>query len=107
MGLFRHDDVNRTRYRMTEKMLSVGDDSWIEDAGGDRIYKVDGKAMRMRETMALKDRSGNEVAWIQEPIVHVRDAMNITIGDVHATVKKKMVSIRDKFVVEVDNGPGY
>ena len=107
MGLFRHDDDNRTRYRMVEKMVSVGDDSWIEDADGERIYKVDGKAMRMRDTMALKDRHGQEVAWIQEPVVHVRDTMNITIGDVHATVKKKIVSIRDKFLVEVDNGPGY
>jgi uncharacterized protein YxjI len=107
MGLFRHDDASRTRYRMREKLMSVGDDSWIENDHGDKVYKVDGKAMRMRDTMALKDRAGNEVAWIQEPLVHVRDSMDITIGDVHATVKKKIVSIRDKFLVEVDNGPTY
>jgi uncharacterized protein YxjI len=92
---------------MQEKILSVGGDEWIEDGDGNRVYKVNGKAMRMRDTMALEDRQGTEVAWIQEPMVHVRDSMNITIGERHATVKKKMIAIRDKFLVELDDGPGY
>jgi uncharacterized protein YxjI len=108
MGLFHKDDhESRLRFRMREKILSVGGDEWIEDGDGNRVYKVNGKAMRMRDTMALEDRQGTEVAWIQEPMVHVRDSMNITIGERHATVKKKMISIRDKFLVELDDGPGY
>ena len=108
MGLLRRNhDEPRHRFRLQEKLVSVGDDSWIEDADGERIYKVDGKAMRMRDTMAVKDRDGHEVAWIQEPLVHVRDTMNVTIGDRHATVKKKIVAIRDKFLVEVEDGPTY
>jgi uncharacterized protein YxjI len=107
MGLLRRDHQPRIRYRMREKLMSIGDDSWIEDAEGDRVYKVDGKAMRMRDTMAVKDRGGAEVAWIQEPLVHLRNTMNVTIGGRHVTVKKKIVSIRDKFLVEVDQGPTY
>jgi uncharacterized protein YxjI len=108
MGLFHKDDHDsRLRFRMQEKILSVGGDEWIEDGDGNRVYKVNGKAMRMRDTMALEDRQGTEVAWIQEPMVHVRDSMNITIGERHATVKKKMIAIRDKFLVELDEGPGY
>lgn len=108
MGLFNRDDKEpRLRFRMREKLMSIGDDEWIEDGDGNRVYKVNGKAMRMRDTMALEDTHGTEIAWIQEPMVHVRDTMNITIGDRKATVKKKMISIRDKFIVEVENGPEY
>lgn len=107
MGLLRRDHEPRVRFRLQEKLVSVGDDSWIEDDDGHRVYKVDGKAMRLRDTIAVKDRDGHEVAWIQEPLVHVRTTMDITIGDRHATVKKKIVSIRDKFLVEVDDGPTY
>jgi uncharacterized protein YxjI len=107
MGLFRHDDESHLRFRMREKIMSIGGDEWIEDGDGNRAYKVNGKAMRMRDTMALEDLHGNEIAWIQEPMVHMRDSMNITIGDRRATVKKKMISIRDKFLIEVDNGVEY
>jgi uncharacterized protein YxjI len=51
---------------MQERLVSIGDDSWIEDDQGDRVYKVDGKAVRVRDTFILKDRDGNEVASIQE-----------------------------------------
>lgn len=108
MGLFnRGVDDSRVRFRMREKMLSIGDDEWIEDDDGKRVYRVNGKAMRMRDTMALEDMHGNEIAWIQEPMVHLRDSMTIVIGDRKATVKKKMISIRDKFIIEVENGPEY
>lgn len=107
MGLFRKDDSDTLRFQMREKLMSIGDDAWIEDQHGDRAYKVDGKAMRMRDTFALKTVSGDEVAWIQEPLVHVRDSMTITFGDRTATVKKKMISIRDKFIIEVEDGPTY
>ena len=106
MGLFSHDDEeSRIRYRMREKLMSIGDDEWIENDNGDRVYKVNGKAMRMRHTFALEDREGKEVAWIQEPMVHVRDSMDITIGTLKATVKKKIMSIRDKFIIEIEDGP--
>ena len=32
------------RYKMTEKLASIGDDFWIENAAGQRAFKVDGKA---------------------------------------------------------------
>jgi uncharacterized protein YxjI len=35
---------NNTHYQMREKMISIGDDYWIENGAGDRVFKVDGKA---------------------------------------------------------------
>src|SRR3954454_13482109 len=79
MGLLRHhDDIpDGRRFQMREKLVSIGDDSWIADEHGERAYKVDGKAMRIRDTFILKDRSGREVATIRERKLSVRDKMSI------------------------------
>ena len=53
------------RYVMREKMFAFGDDSWIEDESGERVYRVDGKALRMRKTLKLEDLDGNEL--LQDP----------------------------------------
>jgi uncharacterized protein YxjI len=36
------------RYLVREKMFSIGDDFWITDQGGNRVFLVDGKARRRR-----------------------------------------------------------
>jgi uncharacterized protein YxjI len=93
------------RFEMREKLASIGDDSWIEDDHGDRVYKVDGKAMRIRDTFVLEDRDGNEVAKIQERKLRVRDTMEIERGGhTLATVHKKVIGFRDRFDVEVEDG---
>src|SRR5215210_5077964 len=55
-----------TRYTMREKLFSVGDDFWIETAEGERALKVNGKALRIRETLVLESPSGEELFTIQE-----------------------------------------
>jgi LURP-one-related len=46
------------RYRLRQKMLSIGDDFWIEDEEGERVFRVDGKALRLRQTFHLEDLQG-------------------------------------------------
>ena len=95
-----------TRYQMREKMFSIGDDAWIEDQDGNRAFKADGKALRMRSTFILEDASGNEVASIQEKMLHIKDTMEIERGGSKiATVKKALVSpLRDRFDVKIEGG---
>ena len=91
---------------MREKLLSIGDDFWIENDQGERAYKVDGKAMRMRQTFVLEDSSGTEIARIQERKLSIRDKVAIERdGDTAATVHKALVGIRDRFVIDVEDGP--
>jgi uncharacterized protein YxjI len=87
---------------MHERLLDIGDDSWVENEAGERVYKVNGKAVRVRETWILEDTNGNEVAKIRERKVSVRDAMKIELGDREAIVKKALVGIRQRFHIEVD-----
>ena len=107
MGLLRHrgDAPSVRRFQMREKLASIGDDSWIEDDQGGRIYKVDGKALRIRKTFVLEDHDGNEVATIQERKLSVRDKMSIERdGRTVATVHKALVGIRDRFKIDIADG---
>src|SRR5690348_14638681 len=59
MGLLRkRGGPAGTRYRMREKLFAIGDDFWIETEDGERAYKVDGKALRLRKTLIVKSPSG-------------------------------------------------
>ena len=90
---------------MREKLLSIGDDFWIENEEGERAYKVNGKAFRLRQTFVLEDGSGNEVARIQERKLTIRDKMAIERrGETVATVHKALVGLRDRFAIDVEHG---
>jgi uncharacterized protein YxjI len=108
MGFLRRggDEPGGERFLMREKMLAIGDDFWIENDRGDRAYKVNGKAVRFRETFVLEDASGSEVARIQERKLSIRDKIAIERqGDTAATVHKALVGIRDRFAIDVEHGP--
>jgi uncharacterized protein YxjI len=95
-------------YRIREKLFSIGDDFWI-DRGDQPVFKVDGKALRIRDTLVIEDLQGREVAAIKKKLVAVRDTMTIErAGQTVATVKKAMVSpLRERFTVEVAGGADY
>jgi uncharacterized protein YxjI len=90
---------------MREKLLSIGDDYWIENDQGERAYKVNGKALRIRKTFVLEDATGHEVARIQERKLSVRGKVAIERdGDTAATVHKALVGIRDRFAIDIKDG---
>ena len=95
-----------TQYQMREKFFSIGDDAWIEDQNGNKAFKADGKALRMRSTFVLEDAGGNEVASIQEKVLHIKDTMEIERGgSTVATIKKALVSpVRDRFDIKLVGG---
>ena len=99
-------DDSWAKYRMREKMFAIGDDFWIEDDTGERAFKVDGKALRIRKTLLLKDPAGTELFKVQEKKLHIRDTMEIEhSGRTVATVKKALITpLRDRFSIEVDGG---
>jgi uncharacterized protein YxjI len=107
MGLLRNrGDDGGTHYRMREKMFSIGDDFWIETDDERRAFKVNGKALRVRDTLVLEAPSGDELYTIQEKKLSVRDRMEIERdGRTVATVKKALVSpLRDRYAIDVEGG---
>ena len=101
---FRDRGLDGPTFRMREKLMAVGDDFWIEDDHGHRLFKVNGKAARLRETFILEDANGIELCKIQEKKLSVRDKMTIEHGDTTATVHKRLLGIRDHYVIDVEGG---
>lgn len=94
-------------YRMRQRLVSVGDDYWIEDDEGRRVFKVNGKALRIRQTLHFEDAQGNLLLKIQERKLRLRDTMEIedANGRTLATVKKALVSpLRHRMSVMVEGG---
>ena len=104
--LRRHDELGGTRYQMREKLFSIGDDFWIQTEGGERAFKVDGKALRIRSTFVLETPSGEELFKIQEKKLRIRDTMEIERdGETAATIKKALITpLRDRFTIELADG---
>lgn len=94
------------RFKMRQKMISLGEDFTIQDEAGRAAYEVDGKVMRVRETFELKDREGNVVATIRGKLVSIRAKMEIIRNDdVVATVTKALFApLRAKFKVDIPGG---
>jgi uncharacterized protein YxjI len=93
---------------MREKMVAIGDDFWIENAAGQRAYKVDGKALRVRDTLKFEDAHGKELCKIQERKARIKDTMKIegSGGETLATVKKALVTpARDRWDIKIEGGP--
>jgi uncharacterized protein YxjI len=109
MGLLRRrggdGPAAGSRYRMRQRLVSIGDDYWIEDEEGRRAFRVNGKALRIRKTFVLEDGAGTEVATMQERKLSVRDKMEIErAGRSIATVRKALVGLRDRFSIDVAGG---
>jgi uncharacterized protein YxjI len=97
-----------TRYKIRQKMFSIGDDFWIENQEGKRVFKVDGKALRLRKTLIFEDMNGNKLCQIQERWLPIRETMAIDgpDGEQIAVVKKALIApLRDRWSVNVKNGP--
>lgn len=108
MGLLRHHDDGQRKFRMREKAFAIGDDFWVEDDNGDKVFKVDGKALRLRKTFLLQDTNHQDLAKIQEKKLALRDTMVIEHAGIEAKVHKRLIGIRDRYLVEYDDGEeGY
>ncbi|MFL5835629.1 MAG: LURP-one-related/scramblase family protein, partial [Solirubrobacteraceae bacterium] len=87
---------------MRKKLLSIGEDYWIEDDDGEKVFKVNGKAMRARTTFVLEDTDGNEVVHIQDRVLNIRGTMKLERdGEELASVHKALVGFRDRFDIDV------
>ena len=107
MGMLRrHEGLGGTRYQMREKIFAIGDDFWIETEDGQRAFKVDGKALRIRSTFILETPSGEELFKIQEKKLRIRDTMEIERdGEPVATIKKALITpLRDRFAIDIEGG---
>jgi uncharacterized protein YxjI len=103
----RQFDHEAARYQMRQRMISIGDDYVIENDRGERVFRLDGKALRIRKTILFEDMDGRELAKIQERMLRVKDSMEIEGPDGNriAIVKKAMITpLRERWIVKPEGG---
>lgn len=110
--MFRRDHDERrdgaTVYHMRQRLMAVGDDYWVQDAAGQRVFRIDGKIARLRKTLLMEHPDGREIYKLKEHVINVRDTMAIedAAGTV-ALVKHALINpIRERFSVEFERGGG-
>ena len=93
-------------YLIRKKLISLGDDFWVEDDEGERVFHVDGKALRLRDTFVVETPDGAELVRIQERKLRLRPTMVVERrGEELATVQKaRLTPLRDKFSIELATG---
>ncbi|MEU6104202.1 LURP-one-related/scramblase family protein [Streptomyces flaveolus] len=94
------------RFLVYDRLLGFGDDYWIEDDNGNKVYLVDGKAMRLRDTWELKDAQGRVLIDIHQKMFALRDTMVIErSGEPLATLRRKRLSLlRNHYRVSLADG---
>jgi len=96
------------QYQMRQRLVSIGDDFWIENSRGERAFKVDGKALRVRQTLIFEDAHGQALCKIQERMLRIKDTMEIEGpgGEHLATVKKALITpVRERLSANIAGGP--
>ena len=96
------------RYQMRQKLIAFGDDFYITNEAGQKVFKVDGKVLRVRDTLEFKDIQGNTLCKIQERLLRVKDVMAIedAQGKKIGEVKKALITpLRDRWIVKLHDGP--
>ncbi|MFC9975087.1 LURP-one-related/scramblase family protein [Spirillospora sp. NPDC127200] len=94
------------RFKVRERIVGIGNDSWIEDESGERAFLVDGKVLGVRQTFELKDPGGAVLAVIRRKMLGVHNAMTVERdGRQAAVVRKHLINLpRDRFTVELAGG---
>ena len=104
----RREEREATHYQMRQRMISIGDDYVIENDRGERVFRLDGKALRIRQTIIFEDMDGRELCKIQERMLRARDSMEIEGPDGNrvALVQKAMITpLRERWVIKVEDDP--
>ncbi|MEU1160201.1 LURP-one-related/scramblase family protein [Streptomyces sp. NPDC090075] len=94
------------RFLVRDRLLGFGEDYWIEDEHGTKVFLVDGKAMRLRDTFELKDTRGRVLVDIHQKMFALRDTMVLERdGEPLATIRRKRLSLlRNHYRVRLVDG---
>ena len=100
------DQPISTRFQMRQRLFAFGNDFDIENDRGERVFHIDGKALRLRATLLFQDMQGHEIYRIQEKLLRVRDTMRIYRGKVVvAQVHNALFTpLRHRFRIEIPGG---
>ena len=93
-------------YALHQALFSFGGDAWIEDATGNRVFEVDGKAFALGRTLDLLDRNGTLLDTLHQRVLSFRPPFEISRdGSTVATLQKALLAfLGDRFTITLADG---
>ena len=96
------------RYRMREKIWSLGDRFTIQDADGRDVFAVHGKVFSWGDKLSFQDMEGREVAYIEQKLLSWKPRYEVyRDGAPFAEVVKEFTFLRDRYTVDVPGPNDY
>jgi uncharacterized protein YxjI len=98
-----------TRFTVRQRLFALGDDYWVEDEQGRKAVQVDGKLLRLRDTLVIRGADGEELYRVTARVADVRETMDVRRpdGSTAAVVHNALFSpLRDRWKIEVPGGEG-
>ena len=94
------------RYAVKEKLFSIGGDFWITDEAGSKAFFVDGKVLRLRQTLEIQDPAGRVLVTVRKKLIAMHESMEIEKdGALAATVRRALISpLHHRSTVDLADG---
>ena len=94
-------------YQIRQRLLTFGDDYWIEDDRGNRVFKVDGKALRIRKTLRFRMPTATSCAGCRSACFASRTSLEIEGSARRAAGDGRMralLAAADRMSVQIKGG---
>jgi uncharacterized protein YxjI len=93
------------RYKIRQRIFSLGDSFTIRDEYDNDRYEVQGKVFSFGDKLKIFDLAGNELVYIEQELFHMFPTYNIYLEGGHAaSVKKEFSFFRPSFLIESSMG---
>jgi uncharacterized protein YxjI len=93
------------RYKIRQRIFSIGDSFTIKDEYDNDRYEVQGKVFSLGNKLRIYDLAGRELAYIEQELFHLFPTYNIYLEGGHAaSVKKELSFFRPSFVIDSSMG---
>ncbi|HUN31787.1 MAG TPA: LURP-one-related family protein [Trebonia sp.] len=93
------------RYLVQERLFSITADFWIEDEGGNQVFRVDGSGPFSREAFALRDTGGNLLTYIRKKAFSWRETLQIeSEGGLVASVRPAFALFSQRYEIDLASG---
>ena len=96
------------RYQMKQEFWAIGEDFTIQDAAGNDVFFVDGKAFSLGDKLSFQDMAGNELAYISQKLLSFKKRYEIyRSGQLFAEVIKELTFFKDQYTVDIPGPNDY
>ena len=95
------------RYLMRQRIFTIGQDFYINNAAGQPCFKIDGKVRLIKESLKFRDMQGNLLYKLDEKVLRIRESFNILNpdGSLAAKVHNAIIDpLRERFTIEIPGG---